>query len=72
MDSVYNDRIENHIDVTYPAIGRIYIDSEPFHEVQIEHIMKIKIPHVQPDWIDPEEIRIKGFINIKKKICDKK
>ncbi|KAL0128510.1 hypothetical protein PUN28_003679 [Cardiocondyla obscurior] len=63
-DSFYNDCIENHIDVTYPAIGRIYIDSEPFHEVQIRHVVKIKIP--RPDWIDPEEIHIKGFINIKK------
>ncbi|KAL0099136.1 hypothetical protein PUN28_020004 [Cardiocondyla obscurior] len=65
-DSFYTDCIENHIDVTYPAIGRIYIDSEPYHEVQIKHVLKLKIPHVQPDWIDPEEISIKGFINIKK------
>ncbi|KAL0105530.1 hypothetical protein PUN28_016894 [Cardiocondyla obscurior] len=36
---------------------RIYIDSEPFDEVQIRHV----------EWIDPEEIHIKGFINIKKK-----
>ncbi|KAL0098912.1 hypothetical protein PUN28_020820 [Cardiocondyla obscurior] len=71
MDSIYNDCIENHIDVTYPAIGRIYIDSEPYHEVQIKHIMKIKIPRVQPDWIDPEEINIIGFINIKKKYARK-
>ncbi|KAL0098801.1 hypothetical protein PUN28_020748 [Cardiocondyla obscurior] len=43
-DSFYNDCIENHIDVTYPAIGC---------------------------WIDPEEICIKGFINIKKKYAIK-
>ncbi|KAL0130357.1 hypothetical protein PUN28_002181 [Cardiocondyla obscurior] len=46
---------------------RIYVDSEPFDEVQIRHVLKIKIPHIHPEWIDPEEIYIKGFINIKKK-----
>ncbi|KAL0107443.1 hypothetical protein PUN28_015781 [Cardiocondyla obscurior] len=37
-------------------LQRIYIDSEPYHEVRIKH-----------DWIDPEEISIKGFVNIRKK-----
>ncbi|KAL0130365.1 hypothetical protein PUN28_002189 [Cardiocondyla obscurior] len=56
------NRIENHIFVEYPAIGRIYVDGEPMHNVEIKNLVRLLIPHTQP--INPYDIKIRGFINI--------
>ncbi|KAL0110675.1 hypothetical protein PUN28_013939 [Cardiocondyla obscurior] len=66
--NLYEDRVKNYISVTYPAIGRIFVDGEPTYEVEIKNMLRLQIPHTQPSLIDPEEIKIKGFINIEKRL----
>ncbi|KAL0114937.1 hypothetical protein PUN28_010470 [Cardiocondyla obscurior] len=34
--------------VTYPAIGRIFVDGEPTYEMEIKNMLRLQIPHTQP------------------------
>ncbi|XP_077279812.1 uncharacterized protein LOC143907139 [Temnothorax americanus] len=57
-------RIEDCIEIVYPAVGWIWVDNVPVHEIPLFHMVRIRISHRQPNVINFNEIRIRGFINI--------
>jgi len=53
------DRIDEIIDVEFPANGWIWIDNLPIVEIRLRNLVRILIPQEQN--IPLEEVRIRGF-----------